>query len=132
VTRLLLDATVVFAAANGEHATLARLARLDSRDVALPAVVYAELVAGAAAGGRTPRLAENIALIAGNLDILPFDRAAADALAQMLRKIEPRRRRLLDRMAAAQAIATERALATLAPQDFADIPGLTLENWSVG
>jgi predicted nucleic acid-binding protein len=36
---------------------------------------------------------------------------------------------MLDRMIAAQAIAEGRRLVTLAPQDFSDLPGLSLENW---
>jgi tRNA(fMet)-specific endonuclease VapC len=130
MTCYLLDATVVFAAACGEAATLSRLSRLSIADVAIPALVYAELLgAAAAAGGDNPRLAENLALIAENLDILPFDRRAADAYEAWLRVIEPKRRRMLDRLTAAQALAEGRTLATLRPDEFADLPGLSLESW---
>ncbi|KAF2992027.1 PIN domain-containing protein [Methylocystis sp. MJC1] len=129
--RYLLDATVVFAAASGEMATLAKLSRLSISDVAIPALVYCELVGGAATAGKSPRLAENVALLAQNVDILPFDRAAAEAYAAMLRKIEPKRRRMLDRMVAAQAIAEGRILITLAPRDFEDLPDLSLESWAI-
>jgi tRNA(fMet)-specific endonuclease VapC len=125
----LLDATTLFAAASGESATLSKLARLPAGAVAISAIAYGELLTAAAQAGRNPRLAENLALIASNLDILPFDRKAADAYGELLRRIEPRRRRMLDRMIAAQAIAEGRTLVTLAPQDFADLAGLALENW---
>lgn len=130
MARYLLDATTLFAAASGEAATLSRLARLPIGDVAIPALVYAELLGAAAAAGKNPRLSENLELIGQNLDILPFDRRAAEAYELMLRKIDPKRRRMLDRLTAAQAMAEGRTLATLAPEAFADLPGLSLENWA--
>lgn len=129
MARYLLDATTLFAAASGEASTLARLARLPIGDVAIPALVYAELLGAAAAAGKNSRLSENLELIAQNLDILPFDRKAAEAYEALLRQIAPKRRRMLDRLTAAQAMADGRTLATLAPDDFADLPGLSLESW---
>ncbi len=129
MARYLLDATTLFAAASGEAATLARLARLPIGDVAIPALVYAELLGAAATAGKNRRLAENLELIAQNLDILPFDRKAAEAYEALLRQIAPKRRRMLDRLTAAQAMADGRTLVTLAPDDFADLPGLSLESW---
>ncbi|WP_442755322.1 PIN domain-containing protein [Methylocystis sp. JAN1] len=128
MARYLLDATTVFAVASGEMATLAKLSRLSVGDVAISAIVYSELLS-AMASGKGARLIENIALLGQNIDILPFDRKAAETFGEMLRRVEPKRRRMLDRMVAAQAIAEGRTLVTLAPQDFADLPGLVLENW---
>jgi tRNA(fMet)-specific endonuclease VapC len=130
MARYLIDASVAFAAVNSEMATLARLARLDTGDVALSAIVHGELLAAAAAAPSDPRLAENIALLAGNLDVLPFDRAAAEAYGALLRGLEPKRRRALDRMTAAQAIAAGLTLVTRSPEDFSDIAGLRLESWA--
>jgi tRNA(fMet)-specific endonuclease VapC len=130
MAQYLLDATTLFAAAAGDSATLSKLSRLPIGAVAISAIAYGELLTAGASAGRNPRLAENLALIAQNLDILPFDRKAADAYGALLRKTEPKRRRMLDRMTAAQAIAGDRTLLTLAPQDFADLPGLALESWA--
>jgi tRNA(fMet)-specific endonuclease VapC len=129
MAKYLLDATVLFAAASGEAATLAKLARLPIGAVAVSAIAYGELLTAAAAAGRGPRLAENLALIAQNLDILPFDRRAAEAYGELLRRIEPKRRRMLDRMVAAQAIAEGRRLITLEPQGFEELSGLLVESW---
>lgn len=129
MARRLLDATTVFAAASGEMATLARLSRLPVGDVAISAIVYSELLS-AMAGGKSARLIENVALLAQNVDILPFDRKAAETFGEMLRRIEPKRRRMLDRMVAAQAIAEGMTLVTLAPNDFSDLPGLKIESWA--
>jgi tRNA(fMet)-specific endonuclease VapC len=130
VTRYLLDASVVFAIVLGEHATLARLGRLDVADVAIPSLVWSEVLAADEMNAADPRRAENLALLGETIDILPFDRAAAELYARMMRRLSPKRRRVLDRMTAAQARAHGFTLVTLAPRDFADIPGLTVEDWS--
>jgi len=130
MARFLLDAATLFAAASGDAATLTKLSRLPIGAVAISAIAYGELLTAGASAGRNSRLSENLALIGQNLDILPFDRKAADAYGDLLRKIEPKRRRMLDRMIAAQAIAEGRRLVTIAPQDFAELPGLTLESWA--
>jgi tRNA(fMet)-specific endonuclease VapC len=129
MTRYMLDATTLFAAASGEAATLSRLARLPIGDVAVSALVYCELLGAAAAEEKNPRLAENLALIAQNLDVLPFDRKAAEAYGRLLAAVSPKRRKMLDRLAAAHAIAEGRTLVTLTPQEFAGLPGLALEAW---
>jgi tRNA(fMet)-specific endonuclease VapC len=124
----LLDATVLFAAACGEQATLSRLAQLQGADVATSAIVWSELMAAAPEKDR--RLAENLRLIGETIDILPFDQAAAAAYGALLQEVEPKRRRVLDRMVAAQAGALGRTLITLNGADFSDIRGLTIEDWS--
>ena len=129
MTTYLLDATVVFAAACGEQATLARLAQLEVADVATSAIVWSELMA--AAPGKDRRLAENLRLIAETIDLLPFDRASADAYGALMRELEPKRRRVLDRMVAAQALALGRTLVTLNQADVSDIRGLTVMDWSI-
>ncbi|MCC3245834.1 PIN domain-containing protein [Methylocystis sp. WRRC1] len=129
MARYLLDASVAIAAASGAPATLDRLSRLSIGEVAISAVAYAELLAGVAAAGKDGRLAENIALIAGNIDILPFDRAAAEIYGRLLRGIEPKRRRTLDRMVAAQALALGLTLVTRDAGHFDDVPDLRLEVW---
>ena len=129
MTGYFLDATVLFAAACGEQNTLAHLARLEGSDVATSAIAWSELMAAAPEKDR--RLAENLSLIGETIDILPFDRAAAAAFGMLLHELEPKRRRTLDRMVAAQARALDRRLVTLIPADYKDIRGLTVEDWTV-
>ena len=124
----LLDATVLFAAACGEQATLSRLAQLEGAEVATSAIVWSELMAAAPEKDR--RLAENLRLIGETIDILPFDRAGAEAYGAVMHDVEPKRRRVLDRMVAAQARALGRTLVTFSGADFEDIRGLTVEDWS--
>ena len=124
MARYLLDTNIVIAAALGLPGVLDRLAALEIGDVALSSISLAETL-GAAAAENNGRLAENIALLAENLDVLPFDRGAADAYGALLRKLDPKRRRTLDRMIAAQALDLGLTLIAANTEDFDDIPGLT-------
>ena len=63
------------------------------------------------------------------IEILPFDVAAADAYAGIIAERGFVRSRDFDRMIAAHAISINAVLVTDNEADFADIPGLVLENW---
>ncbi|MBG0799453.1 PIN domain-containing protein [Methylocystis sp. L43] len=130
MARYLLDTNIVIAAALGLPGVLDRLSALEIGDVAVSAISLAETRAAAAAAEHNGRLAENIALLAENLDVLPFDRGAADAYEALLRKVDPKRRRTLDRMIAAQALDLRLTLIAANTEDFDDIPGLTVEKWA--
>lgn len=127
MARYLLDTNVVIAAALGLPGVLDRLSALEIGDVAISAISLAEALAGAENDGR---IAENIALLAETLDVLPFDQAAAEAYGALLRRVEPKRRRMLDRMIAAQALDLGLTLVAANSEDFDDIPGLTVEKWA--
>ena len=127
MARYLLDTNVVIAAALGLPGVLDRLSALEIGDVAISAISLAEALAGAENDGRT---AENISLLAETLDVLSFDHAAAEAYGALLRKVEPKRRRMLDRMLAAQALGLSLTLVAANTEDFDDIPGLTVEKWA--
>lgn len=127
MARYLLDTNVVIAAALGLPGVLERLSALEIGDVAISAISLAEALAGAENDGRT---AENIALLSETLDVLPFDRAAAEAYGALLRRVEPKRRRMLDRMIAAQALGGGLTLVAANTEDFDDIPRLTVEKWA--
>jgi tRNA(fMet)-specific endonuclease VapC len=127
MARYLLDTNVVIAAALGLPGVLDRLSALEIGDVAISAISLAEALAGAENDGR---IAENIALLAETLDVLPFDQAAAEAYGALMRRVEPKRRRMLDRMIAAQALGLGLTLIAANTEDFDDIPGLTVEKWA--
>jgi tRNA(fMet)-specific endonuclease VapC len=127
MARYLLDTNVVIAAALGLPGVLDRLSALEIGDVAISAISLAEALAGAENEGRT---AENISLLAETLDVLSFDQAAAEAYGALLRRVEPKRRRMLDRMIAAQALGLGLTLIAANTEDFDDIPGLTVEKWA--
>jgi len=127
MTRYLLDASVSFALLGGEQTVLGRLAQLETQQVALSAIAWSEALAAAS---QDRRLKENIDLCRQNLDILPFHRASAEAYGALLEAVAPKRRRILDRMVAAQALEAGLTLVTLTPEIFEDIQGLTILNWA--
>ncbi len=130
MARYLIDTNIVMAAALGLPGVLDRLSALEIGDVAISAISLAETLSGAGGAEHNPRLAENIALIAENIDVLPFNRGAADAYGALLRKVDHKRRRTLDRMIAAQALDLGLTLVAANTDDFDDIPGLTVEKWA--
>jgi tRNA(fMet)-specific endonuclease VapC len=130
MARYLLDTNVVIAAARGFPGVLDRLSALETGDAAISAISLAETLAGVVAAQSDERLAENVALLAENLDVLPFDRAAADVYGALLRKVDMKRRRTLDRMIAAQALDLGLTLVAANTEDFDDIPGLIVEKWA--
>ncbi len=63
------------------------------------------------------------------IPVLDFDEASADAYRVIVETAGYSRRKLLDRMIAAQALVHHATLATLNQVDFSDIPGLQLLAW---
>jgi predicted nucleic acid-binding protein len=60
---------------------------------------------------------------------IAFDNAAADAYGAIVASAGYSRRKLLDRMIAAQALVHHASLVTMNADDYADIPGLLLMSW---
>ncbi len=63
------------------------------------------------------------------LPVLDFDEAAADAYRRIVEAAGYSRRKVVDRMIAAQALAHRATLVTFNADDFRDIPGLSLLDW---
>jgi predicted nucleic acid-binding protein len=63
------------------------------------------------------------------MPVLAFGAAEADAYRAIVETVGFSRRKLLDRMIAAQALVHRATLVTQNPADFQDIPGLELEIW---
>lgn len=70
--------------------------------------------------------------ILGDFQELPFGSEEALAYAAIVMACGFSRTRILDRMIAATAIVAGATLITLNPRDFADVPGLALEDWTRG
>jgi tRNA(fMet)-specific endonuclease VapC len=62
--------------------------------------------------------------------VLDFDQACIEQYEIIIQAVEFSRRKILDRMIAAQAMVVGAALITLNPDDFRDIAGLQLLHWS--
>jgi predicted nucleic acid-binding protein len=126
----ILDTNVAIRLRDGDEDIARRVGELDGA-VLLSIVTRVELEGGvyrvpAEAGVRRARLN---ALLAA-LPVLAFDDAAADAYAAIVAAAGYSRRKLLDRMIAAQAVVHRATLVTMNPGDFADVPELEVLSWS--
>lgn len=122
--RFLLDTDCAVYAMLGEQPALrARLAECEPGQVAISAIAYAEIMLGEEQG--KPPDAKAVEAFLSEVPILPFDEAAARAYAKL-----PFRRARFDRLIAAHALSLGATIVTNNEIDFADVPGLKIENWT--
>ncbi|MGE3302343.1 MAG: PIN domain-containing protein [Hyphomonadaceae bacterium] len=125
----LLDTNVAIHLRDGDPVVTQKIATLD--DAALLSVVTrVELEGGvyretAFAAVRRARLDVILAAI----PVLPFDDASADAYAAIVAHAGYSRRKLLDRMIAAQALVHGARLVSRNAGDFSDVPSLEVVVW---
>lgn len=125
----LLDTNVAIHLRDGDAAITARVEALGGA-ILMSVVTRVELEGGvyrepAHAAIRRARLDTILAAI----PTLAFDEAAADAYGGIVAHAGYSRRKLLDRMIAAQALVHRATLVTRNASDFADIAGLLLIEW---
>lgn len=125
MTLALIDTDCAIYAMTAQFPTLRE--RLESHEpgsVAISSVNFAELGLGSA-NGKLPSPAVIEAFVSV-IPVLPFDEAAARAYATL-----PFKRGRFDRLLAAHALSLGAILVTNNERDFADIPGLRVENWTI-
>lgn len=125
----LLDTNVAIHLRDGDSDITARVVALRGA-LLLSVVSRVELEGGvyrdpAQAHLRRPRLD----VILDIVPVLAFDDAAADAYRTIVEAAGYSRRKLLDRMTAAQALVHRATLVTMNGADFQDVPGLSLLAW---
>lgn len=125
----LLDTSVAIGVRDGDPAVTAKLGALEGA-VMLSIITRVELEGGvyrepAESGLRRARLDA----ILDVLPVLAFDEHAADAYRTIVEAVGYSRRKLLDRMIAAQALVHRAAVVTQNPADFRDVPGLEVIAW---
>ena len=125
----MLDTNVAIRLRDGEAGIARKIVGLDG-PILLSVVTRVELEGGVArdpalTAARRPRLDA----ILNAFPVLPFDEAAADAYRRIVEVVGYSRRKLLDRMIAAQAMVHRATLVTQNAADFKEIPGLGLEVW---
>lgn len=125
MTRFLIDTDCAIYAMLGTHPALrGRLATCEPGEIALSAINYAEIVRGQTLGHPPDMLViEDFVSI---VPILPFDEAAAREYAHL-----PFKRARFDRLLAAHALSIGATVITNNEADFADVPGLKIENWTI-
>lgn len=119
----LIDANICIHVLEGRsEAAAKRISECPVGSVVTSAVVYAEVMIGAE---RLDKIAEARAFFA-QIPALPFDAEAGDTYSRL-----PFKRGSYDRLIAAQALTLKLTMVTGNEADFADVPGLKIENWTV-
>jgi len=120
--RFLLDTNILVYLLAGKSTALRRqLEAHEPGSVATSALCVAEALIGTARNGEQASFDALLAVIVP----LPFDLAAASRV-----PLVPFRGGKLDRLIAAHALALDLTLITANEGDFADVPGLRIENWT--
>ena len=109
---------------------LRRLEALNEGDVYMSVITYAELRAGLEIQSEQREHDQRVlAQLVQRIPVLPLDEAGAESYGRLRAAVRDRRRDALDRLIAAQAVAAGSILITNNEADFADYPGLQVENW---
>ena len=116
--------------------SLARSDRLRDRleqafdgGLAISAVTLAELRVGARADAATSKDDRLLDTLIQTVALLEFDASAAEHYGMIVRQVGMKRRGF-DRLIAAHARSRDLTLVTNNEADFADVPGLRVENWT--
>ena len=126
MTRYLIDSDLAIYSMGGDakSALNQRLALCFPGDVAISAVSFAEVALGTW-NGKPPRQ-DVLDAFFSVIPIMPFDDEAARSYARL-----PFKCARFDRLLAAHALSLGAAVITNNEADFADVPGLMVENWAL-
>jgi tRNA(fMet)-specific endonuclease VapC len=126
----LIDTNIAIHLRDGLAPVMRKVAEHDGF-VALSALSLAELQRGLYKSRQNGPLRQaRLATILKSVAVLPFDLAAAEIYGQIIAQIGWVKGRDYDRMIGAHAMASRRILVTANIDDFRDIPGLRLEDWT--
>ncbi len=127
----LLDTNVCidFALARSERLR-ANIKEAYPKGLSISSITLAELRVGAQHAGAEPEDDKKLDDLIRILSLRDFDDKAAEAYGTIARQIGVKRRSF-DRLIAAHAVSEGLVLVTRNTQDFADVPGLKVENWTV-
>jgi predicted nucleic acid-binding protein len=129
--KFLIDTNIAIHARDGFEPVLDRLGEHEGV-VFLSALSLAELQRGLYPPGADQALRQaRLRTILHIIPVLAFDAAAAEAYGQVIAQIGWARRQDFDRHIGAHALATGCTLVTASSSDFSDIPGLSIENWTL-
>jgi tRNA(fMet)-specific endonuclease VapC len=123
-SQFLLDSNIcIYVLADADGPSAQRIGQAALGSVVTSVIVYAEVMRGI--GGEHSEAIHSAHRFFEIVPPLPFDQTAAGRYAQL-----PIRRANYDRLIAAHALSLELTLVTNNVSDFADIPGLRVENWA--
>ena len=126
MTRFLIDSDLAIYSMGGEADSPLnqRLAACSPGDVSISAISFAEVALGTW-NGKPPKQ-EVLEAFISVIPIVDFDEAAAREYARL-----PFKRARFDRLLAAHALSIGAIVVTNNELDFADVPGLKVENWAI-
>jgi len=125
VIKYLIDAnSVVYAMDVGNEVLKARLAQCEQGEIGISVISYAEVAYGTRIGKPPPP--EVLEAFISVIPIVDFDEAAAREYARL-----PFKRVRFDRLLAAHALSIGAIVVANNELDFADVPGLKVENWTI-
>lgn len=106
-----------------------RFAQCYVGDVVMSAITFAELEYGVTESQNTAHERRNLMALVDDIQVVPFDAAAATAYGPIRHATRERKKDQLDKLIAAHAVALDIALVTNNESDFLAYPGLRIENW---
>jgi len=98
--------------------------------LAVSAITVAELRVGSRTSSDPQRDGQRIDNFVALIGLAPFDDKAAECYGGVVREVGVRRKSF-DRLIGAHALSLGLTLVTNNEADFADIPGLRVENWTI-
>ncbi|WP_183611133.1 type II toxin-antitoxin system VapC family toxin [Novosphingobium hassiacum] len=123
--KFMLDSNVVIAVALAAGESVRqRMAEHDEGDFVISSIAFAEVMRGSVQG--KPPTIDRLQALIEEVPVLAFDENAAQAYAKI-----PFKRASYDRLIAAHALSLGLTVITGNTKDFADVPGLVVENWTV-
>lgn len=128
---ILLDTNICIYIINAKPpAVLERFKNYRLGEIGVCSVVAAELAYGVAKSG-SARNRQALEMFLAPLTLLPFDESTAWAYGDLRAELERRGTPIgsLDTMIAAHALSQQATLITNNSREFAQVPGLHLENW---
>jgi len=131
--RYMLDTNIcIYLMKNQPEQVAKRFAQCLVGDVVMSAITFAELEYGVAVSANRARDRRNLAALAEDILVMPFDSAAASAYGPIREATRERKKDQLDKLIAAHAVGLDVVLVTNNERDFAAYPGLRVENWLNG
>jgi tRNA(fMet)-specific endonuclease VapC len=123
--KYLLDTNIIVALTiNQDMAVVRRAAECEEGDMVTSAIALAEVALGTERG--QPPTMDALRAFVEEVPVLDFDYKAALAYASL-----PFKRASFDRLIAAHALSHGLTVVTRNEKDFADVPGLVVENWTI-
>ena len=123
--KYLLDTNIIVAMTiRGEESVVRRAAECEEGEMVTSSIALAEVAIGVERG--QPPTMDALRAFVEEVPVLDFDYKAALAYASI-----PFKRASFDRLIAAHALSHGLIVVTGNEKDFADVPGLLVENWTV-